>query len=142
MAGRCAGAGRRLAGPTHGRTNTPSFDQGHRTRAPVTVATFVLDTNTVIDYFKGRGKVADRLLAVAPREIALPAIAAYEVWVGVLGSQHAKRRQSQYEQFLSVIEVISFDSAISRRAAEIRIALERRGEAIGPLDTLIAGTAL
>ncbi len=103
---------------------------------------FVLDTNTVIDYFKGRGKVAERLLAVPPREIALPAIVAYEVWVGVLGSQNAKRRQSQYEQFLSVIEVIPFDSAISRRAAELRHTLERRGASIGPLDTLIAGTAL
>ena len=103
---------------------------------------FVLDTNTVIDYFKGRGKVAERLLAVAPRQIGLPAIAAYEVWVGVLGSQYAKRRESQYEQFLAVIEVVPFDSAISRRAAELRIALERRGEPIGPLDTLIAATAL
>ncbi|MGH9907616.1 MAG: type II toxin-antitoxin system VapC family toxin [Pyrinomonadaceae bacterium] len=103
---------------------------------------FVLDTNAVVDYFKGRGKVAERLLAVTPREIALPAIVAYEVWVGVLGSQNAKRRHSQYEQFLSVIEVISFDSAISRRAAELRHTLERRGESIGPLDTLIAGTAL
>ena len=103
---------------------------------------FVLDTNTVIDYFKGRGKVAERLLAVAPREIGLPAIAAYEVWVGVLGSQHAKRRESQYEQFLAVIEVVPFDSATSRRAAELRLALERRGESIGPLDTLIAATAL
>lgn len=103
---------------------------------------FVLDTNTVIDYFKGRGKVAERLLAVPPREIALPAIVAYEVWVGVLGSQNAKRRQTQYEQFLSVIEVIPFDSAISRRAAELRRVLERRGASIGPLDMLIAGTAL
>jgi tRNA(fMet)-specific endonuclease VapC len=103
---------------------------------------FVLDTNTVIDYFRGRGKVAERLLAVAPRDIALPAIVAYEVWVGVLGSQNAKRREVQYEQFLSVIEVIPFDLAISRRAAELRHALERRGESIGPLDMLIAGTAL
>ena len=103
---------------------------------------FVLDTNVVIDYFKGRSKVGERLLAVPPREIALPAIVAYEVWVGVLGSQNAKRRQSQYEQFLSVIEVIPFDSAISRRAAELRHTLARRGESIGPLDTLIAGTAL
>ncbi|TMH73631.1 MAG: type II toxin-antitoxin system VapC family toxin [Betaproteobacteria bacterium] len=46
---------------------------------------FVLDTNTVIDYFKGRGKVAEKLLSVAPREVALPAVVAYEVWVGVLG---------------------------------------------------------
>ena len=103
---------------------------------------FVLDTNTVIDYFRGRGKVAHRLLAVNPREIGLPAVAAYEVWVGVLGSQNAKRREHQYEEFLSSIEVIAFDAAISRRAAELRHALERRGEGIGPLDTLIAGTAL
>lgn len=103
---------------------------------------FVLDTNTVIDYFKGKGRVAERLLAVAPREIGLPAIAAYEVWVGVLGSQHAKRRESQYEQFLAVVDIVPFDSAISRRAAELRLTLERRGESIGPLDTLIAGTAL
>jgi tRNA(fMet)-specific endonuclease VapC len=103
---------------------------------------FVLDTNTVIDYFKGRGRVAERLLAVAPREIGLPAIAAYEVWIGVLGSQHAKRRESQYEQFLAVIEIVPFDSAVSRRAAELRLALERRGEPIGPLNTLIAATAL
>jgi tRNA(fMet)-specific endonuclease VapC len=103
---------------------------------------FVLDTNTVIDYFKGRGKVAERLLAVPPRDLALPAIVAYEVWVGVLGSQNSKRRQSQYEQFLTVIEVIPFDAAIGRRAAELRCTLQRRGESIGPLDTLIAGTAL
>lgn len=103
---------------------------------------FVLDTNTVIDYFRGKGKVADRLLAVGPREIGLPAIVAYEVWVGVLGSQNAKRRELQYEEFLSAIEVIAFDVATSRRAAELRHSMERRGEAIGPLDTLIAGTAL
>ena len=66
----------------------------------------------------------------------------YEVWLGVLGSRNAKRCEGQYEQFLSVIDVIAFDSAISRRAAELRIALERRGEAIGPLDTLTAATAL
>jgi tRNA(fMet)-specific endonuclease VapC len=103
---------------------------------------FALDTNTVIDYFKAKGKVAERLLVVSPREIALPAIVAYEVSVGVLGSQNAKRREFQYDQFLSAIEVIAFDSATSRRAAELRLALERRGESIGSLDTLIAGTAL
>jgi tRNA(fMet)-specific endonuclease VapC len=103
---------------------------------------FLLDTNTVIDYFRGKGKVADRLLGVSPREIGLPAVAAYEVWVGVLGSQNAKRRELQYEEFLSAIEVVAFDATTSRRAAELRHSLERRGEPIGPLDALIAGTAL
>lgn len=103
---------------------------------------YVLDTNTVLDYFRGKGGVAARLLALPPREIALPAIVAYEVWVGVLGSQNAKRRQAQYEQFLATVEVLSFDAAVGRRAAELRQALERRGEGIGPMETVIAATAL
>ena len=115
-------------------------DERRGARALVTM--FVLDTNTVIDYFTGKGRVADRLLAVSPREIGLAAIAAYEIWVGVLGSQNAKRRALQYEEFLSAIEVIPFDTVTSRRAAQLRHTLERRGEVIGPLDTLSAATAL
>ena len=103
---------------------------------------YVLDTNTLLDYFRGRGNVAKNLLAVPPSEVALPAIAAYEVWVGVLGSRNAGRRQAQYEQFLATVEVLPFDAGVGRRAAEIRHALERRGEGIGPLDTQIAATAV
>jgi tRNA(fMet)-specific endonuclease VapC len=103
---------------------------------------FVLDTNTVLDYFKGRGRVAEHLLAVAPSEIGLPAISVYEVWVGVLGSQNPKRRREQFEAFLSVVEILPFEAEAGMRAAELRHKLERAGEAIGPLDTLIAATAL
>ena len=86
---------------------------------------YALDTNTVLDYFKGKGEVAKNLLAVPPGEVALPAIVAYEVWIGVLGSQNTKRRQAQYEQFLATVEVLPFDSVVGRRAAELRYALER-----------------
>ncbi len=103
---------------------------------------YALDTNTVLDYFRGRGGVAKNLLAVPPGEVALPAIVAYEVWIGVLGSQNARHRQAQYEQFLATVDVLAFDSAVCRRAAELRYSLERRGERIGPMDTLIAATAL
>lgn len=103
---------------------------------------YALDTNTVLDYFKGKGGVGAKLLAVPPGEIALPAVAAYEVWVGVLGSQNSQRRQADYERCLSMIEVLPFDSVAGRRAAELRMALERKGDAIGPMDTLIAATAL
>lgn len=103
---------------------------------------FVLDTNTVLDYFKGKGRVPERLLATPPSEIALPAISGYEVWVGVLGSQNPKRRREQFEAFLSAIEILPFDAEAGMRAAELRHDLERGGEAIGPLDTLIAAIAL
>jgi tRNA(fMet)-specific endonuclease VapC len=103
---------------------------------------FVLDTNTVLDYFRGRGRVAERLLAIPPSEVALSAISAYEVWVGVLGSQNAKRRREQFEAFLSVVDILPFEAEAGIRAAGLRHSLERGGEAIGPLDTLIAATAL
>lgn len=102
----------------------------------------VLDTNAVLDYFKGKGRVADRLLAVAPNEIALPAVSTYEVWVGCSGRRNPKRRREQFEAFLSVLEILPFDAEAGIRAAELRHNLERAGEAIGPLDTLIAATAL
>jgi tRNA(fMet)-specific endonuclease VapC len=103
---------------------------------------YALDTNTVLDYFRGKGQVAARLLATPPSEVGLPAIAAYEVWVGVLGSQNAKRRQVEYERFLAVVAILPFDAVAGRRAADLRLALERKGELIGPMDMLIAATAL
>ena len=40
------------------------------------------------------------------------------------------------------MRILSFDGSTGRKAAELRHVLEREGEAIGPLDTLIAATAL
>lgn len=39
---------------------------------------YLLDTNTLIYYFKGKGKVAMCLLQVAPREVAVSAVTVYE----------------------------------------------------------------
>ena len=103
---------------------------------------YLLDANVVLDYFRERGNVAANLLAVPPGGLALPAVAAYEIWVGVMGSQNPARRRAQYEQFLAEVPVLEFDAVTGRRSAEIRHAMARKGDAIGPLDTLIAGTAL
>lgn len=84
---------------------------------------YALDTNTVIDPFRRKGDVGARLPAVSPGEVALPAVVADEVWVGVLGSQNAQRRQAEYERFLSVVEILPLDAAVGRRAAELRVAL-------------------
>ena len=111
-------------------------------RSGQSFSVFVLDTNTVLDYFRGKGRVAERLLAVAPGEIAVPAISAYEVWVGVMGSQNPKRRRTQFESFLSVVEILPFAAEAGVHAAELRNKLERSGEGIGQFDALIVATAL
>jgi hypothetical protein len=60
---------------------------------------YALDTITVLDYFKCKGGVGAKLLAVPPGEAALPAVVAYEVWVGILGSHLAgARRDARYAE--------------------------------------------
>ena len=102
----------------------------------------LLDTNTVVYFFKGVGRVAENLLATPPREVAVPAVVAYELEVAVAKSDSPLRRRAQLDELLSRVTVLPFGLDEARSAATIRAALERAGTPIGPLDTLIAGTAV
>jgi tRNA(fMet)-specific endonuclease VapC len=103
---------------------------------------YVLDTNSVVFFFKGEGRVAERLLEQKPAEVALPAIVLYELEVGVLRSKAPARRRGQLDTLAGAVVVIPFGRAEALMAARVRSALEESGQAIGPLDTLIAATAL
>jgi tRNA(fMet)-specific endonuclease VapC len=43
---------------------------------------------------------------------------------------------------VAVVSILSLDAAGAKRAAELGSFLHRKGTAIGPMDTLIAGTAI
>jgi tRNA(fMet)-specific endonuclease VapC len=101
----------------------------------------VPDTNTLIYFFKGQGKVAERLLQTPPGELALPAIVLYELEVGIAKSNAPERRRAQLGELLAWVEVLPFGALESRCSALIRADLEKRSEPIGPMDVLIAGTA-
>ena len=103
---------------------------------------FVLDTNTLIYFFKGLGRVGDRLLSTAPSEVAIPAVVLYELEVGIAKSSSPDVRRAQLGEFVDVVEVLPFGVAEAQAAAAMRAVLENRGNPIGPLDTLIAGTAI
>lgn len=103
---------------------------------------FVLDTNTLVYFFKGTGRVTENLLATPPKDVAVPAIVLYELEVGTASSTQPSARRRQLDAFASVVTILPFDERAARAASELRAALERKGKGIGPLDTLIAGTAL
>lgn len=103
---------------------------------------FVLDTNTLIYFFRGEGDVATNLLNHAPGEIVVPSLVVWELEVGIGKAGAALRRRKQFEAFLETVQVAPFGIEEARCAADIRLKLERRGVPIGPIDTLIAGTAL
>jgi tRNA(fMet)-specific endonuclease VapC len=103
---------------------------------------YLLDTNTLVYFFRGEGQVAQRLLAAAPSSIHVPAVVVYELETGLAKSAEPKRRRRQLDTLLSVVEVIPFGMDEARAAAKARARLEVEGTPIGPVDTLIAGVAL
>ncbi len=103
---------------------------------------YVLDTNTVIYFFKGIGNVAQNLLDASPKEIGIPAIVIYELMVGIGKSTAPHKRRQELNELLSAIAVISFGPKEAERSALIRVQLENAGIPIGPHDVLIAGTAM
>jgi len=103
---------------------------------------YLLDTNTVIYFFKGMGRVAENLLARSPKDIALPAIVLYELEVGINKSHAPGKRRKQLQSLVEMVHVIPFGHQEAYFSAQIRSSLEKQGVPIGPLDNLIAGTAL
>jgi tRNA(fMet)-specific endonuclease VapC len=103
---------------------------------------YALDTNSVIYFFKGLGKVPERVLSTAPRSLAIPAIVLYELEVGIAKSSAPARRRTQLGQLLTLLNVLPFGADEARVAARIRAKLEMAGTPIGTPDTLIAGTAM
>ena len=103
---------------------------------------FVLDTNTLIYFFKGSGRIAERLLAVPPAETGVPAVVVYELEFGIRMSTQPEKRQRQLAALLDMVTVLPFEQRAAATAAALRADLKRAGAPIGPLDVLIAGTAL
>jgi len=101
----------------------------------------LLDSNILIHCLKGREPAVSRFRAAVPSEIAIPGIVAYELEYGTLKVSGTQRRRI-LSQMLDGLEVVPFDRAAARESARIRVELERRGVDVGPLDLLIAGTAL
>lgn len=103
---------------------------------------YCLDTNTVIHYFRGRGQVAQRLLATTPSEVAIPAVGLYELYVGIYRSPARTSRLKSLQTLLASVTVLPFGAREAEASAGVRAALEAKGTPIGPHDVLIAGTAL
>ncbi len=103
---------------------------------------YALDTNTVAYFFKGIGRVSERLLTKKPEQIIIPSIVAYEIEFGLLKANGSKQKREQFQSLLSACRICDFSLPESIGAAKVRFQLEKQGAPIGPLDILIAGTAI
>ncbi|MCG8087039.1 MAG: type II toxin-antitoxin system VapC family toxin [Candidatus Thiodiazotropha taylori] len=103
---------------------------------------YVIDTNTLIYFFKGMGSVPSKFLEVSPKDIGIPSVVLYELEYGIAKSTSPRKRQAQLKELCSLVKILPFDNEAAKLSASVRAGLEKKGTPIGPHDVLIAGTAL
>jgi tRNA(fMet)-specific endonuclease VapC len=103
---------------------------------------YLPDTNTVSYFFKGLGNVAGRWLSTPPQALALSSLVVYELRAGARKAGFGTTRLQQLEAFIASHQLLPFGLSEADTAATLRVTLEAQGLPIGPIDTLIAATAL
>ncbi len=103
---------------------------------------YIIDTNTLIYFFKGIGNVPGKFLKVSPKDMAIPSVVLYELEYGIAKSTSPRKRQAQLKELCSLVRILPFEEEAARFSASIRASLEKKGIPIGACDVLIAGTAL
>ncbi len=103
---------------------------------------YLPDTNTLIYFFKGQGRVAEQLLTQPRTSLLLSSIVLYELETGIAKSTDSRRRRQQLNTLADSMTVVPFGRAEAVVAAQLRATLEQAGTPIGPEDLLIAATAI
>jgi tRNA(fMet)-specific endonuclease VapC len=102
---------------------------------------YLLDTNAIIALLNdASSKVALRARQEQPRDIAISAIVAHELYYGAFKSRRVEHNLAVVDALQLV--VIEFDHEDARQAGAIRADLAAHGTPIGPYDVLIAGQAM
>jgi tRNA(fMet)-specific endonuclease VapC len=103
---------------------------------------YMLDTNICIYVINARPPaVLERFRRERLGSISISSVTAAELAFGVAKSGSARNREA-LEMFLAPLEVLPFDASAIWHYGDLRAALERRGEPIGALDTMIAAHAM
>jgi tRNA(fMet)-specific endonuclease VapC len=104
---------------------------------------YLPDTNTCISLLRQKHPhLIARWRSAKVTDIVLCSIVVYELRHGAESSSDAAREHAKLDVFLAPFSSLPFDDACAVKCAEIRRALERKGETIGPHDLLIAAVAL
>jgi tRNA(fMet)-specific endonuclease VapC len=104
---------------------------------------FILDTNVCIDLLRGKGgEILRHLRRHDPDEIGISTITLAELQHGVHKSSDPARNMQAVAKFCAAFEILPFDGLAAEAYGRIRAELELAGTPIGPLDTLIAASAL
>jgi len=103
---------------------------------------FLLDSNTVIYFFKNAGQVRNHMRQHEDQDFKLCTPVLWELLTGANKARDSSAQHARLALFQSRFELLPFDQEVARHAAQVRAQLEAQGTPIGAVDTMIAGVAL
>ena len=103
---------------------------------------YLLDTDTCIYALKRNERILSHLLSTAREDVAISVITEAELRTGAAKSASPSKTLRLIENFLAPLTILDFTSDDALAYANVRARLERAGNPIGPLDTLIASQAV
>jgi tRNA(fMet)-specific endonuclease VapC len=105
------------------------------------VLRYTLDTNLCILLLRDRPQGLRERFNAEADALCISSVVLSELLYGAGRSARPIENRQEVERFAARLEVLPFDAEAAAHAAEIRVALERRGRMIGAYDLLIAGHA-
>jgi tRNA(fMet)-specific endonuclease VapC len=104
---------------------------------------YMLDTNTASFIIKGNvPSVRRRLAKVSMAQLAISSVTEGELRYGVARCPEATHLQQIVDDFLLHIAILPWDSDAAQHYGQLRASLEREGQPMGNLDTMIGAHAL
>lgn len=102
---------------------------------------YMLDTNMCIYAQKNILQVIEKIKNNFQYGVAISSITLAELEFGVQASANVEKNTIALYKFLSIVEILDFDSSAATEYGKIRADLKRKGTPIGNMDMLIAAHA-
>lgn len=104
---------------------------------------FLLDTNIVVDFLRGKKPIVEKIGRILPQGIGVSAISLAELYHGAYKSSRPKYNLEKVEEFISVpgISVVDLDKQIAKNYGKMLADLEKNGVKLAEIDVMIAATA-
>ncbi len=102
---------------------------------------YLLDTNILIYTVKNRPKQVRERFEQNEGSLAVSAVSLGELVFGAERSEKPQENLRVIEALIARLELLAFDEAAAYHFGQIRAELFRKGQPIGPFDTMIAAHA-
>lgn len=104
---------------------------------------FMLDTNLCIYIIRKKPpQVLERFKTFRFSEIGISTITLSELEFGISKSSRPDQNREALIEFLTPLEIVSFNEKAARYYGEIRAFIEKKGKPVGAMDLLIASHAI